>query len=34
MGRPESGVKYRGWKDFINKNQDKLSKRNTKNEDD
>ena len=27
MGRPESDVKYRGWKDFINKNQDKISKR-------
>jgi crossover junction endodeoxyribonuclease RuvC len=27
MGRPESEVKYRGWKDFVNKNQDKISKR-------
>ena len=27
MGRPESDVKYRGWKDFVNKNQDKISKR-------
>lgn len=27
MGRPESDVKYRGWKDFINKNKDKVSKR-------
>ena len=27
MGRPESDAKYRGWKDFINKNQDKISKR-------
>ena len=27
MGRPESEVKYHGWKDFINKNQDKISKR-------
>ena len=26
MGRPESDVKYRGWKDFVNKNQDKISK--------
>lgn len=26
MGRPESPVKYRGWKDFVNKNQDKISK--------
>ena len=26
-GRPESDVKYHGWKDFINKNQDKISKR-------
>ena len=33
-GRPESDVKYRGWKDFINKNQDKVSKRKIKNEDD
>ena len=30
MGRPESDVKYRGWKDFINKNQDKVSKRKEK----
>ena len=34
MGRPESDVKYRGWKDFVNKNQDKVSKRKTKDEDD
>jgi crossover junction endodeoxyribonuclease RuvC len=27
MGRPESSVKYRGWKDFINKHQEKVSKR-------
>ena len=27
MGRPESDVKYRGWKDFVNKNQDKITKR-------
>ena len=27
MGRPESDVKYHGWKDFVNKNQDKISKR-------
>jgi crossover junction endodeoxyribonuclease RuvC len=33
-GRTESNVKYRGWKDFINKNQDKVSKRKIKNEDD
>ena len=26
MGRPESPAHYRGWKDFVNKNQDKLSK--------
>ena len=32
MGRPESDVKYRGWKDFVNKNQDKISKPKTKNE--
>ena len=25
MGRPESGKKYRGWKDFVNKNQSKVS---------
>ena len=24
MGRPESQVHYRGWKDFINKNKDKI----------
>lgn len=24
MNRPESQVKYRGWKDFVNKNQDKV----------
>ena len=34
MGRPESQVKYRGWKDFINKNQEKVSKRKTKDEND
>ena len=34
MGRPVSDVKYRGWKDFVNKNQDKVSKRKTKDEDD
>lgn len=34
MGRPESEVKYRGWKDFVNKNKDKVSKRRTKDEDD
>ncbi len=27
IGRPESDVKYHGWKDFVNKNQDKVSKR-------
>lgn len=27
-GRPVSDNKYHGWKDFINKNQDKISKRN------
>ena len=26
-GRPESDVKYHGWKDFVNKNKDKVSKR-------
>ena len=34
MGRPESEVKYRGWKDFVNKNKEKVSKRKTKDEDD
>jgi len=34
MGRPVNDVKYKGWKDFINKNQDKVSKRKNKNEDD
>jgi crossover junction endodeoxyribonuclease RuvC len=34
IGRPESDVKYRGWKDFVNKNQDKVSKRKKKDEDD
>ena len=29
IGRPESDVKYHGWKDFVNKNQDKISKRKT-----
>jgi crossover junction endodeoxyribonuclease RuvC len=27
IGRPESDVKYRGWKDFVNKNQDKISRK-------
>ena len=27
IGRPESPAKYRGWKDFVNKNRDKVSKR-------
>jgi crossover junction endodeoxyribonuclease RuvC len=27
MGRPVSDVKYRGWKDFVNKNKEKVSKR-------
>ena len=27
MGRPESDVKYRGWKDFVKKNQDTITKR-------
>ena len=26
MGRPESEVKYRGWKDFVNKNPNKVKK--------
>ena len=26
MGRPESEVKYRGWKDFVNKNPGKIKK--------
>ena len=34
MGRPVSDVKYRGWKDFVNKNQDKLSKRKQKDDED
>ena len=34
MGRPESEVKYRGWKDFVNKNKEKVTKRKTKDEDD
>ena len=34
MGRPESDVKYRGWKDFVNKNQSKVSKRKTKKDED
>jgi crossover junction endodeoxyribonuclease RuvC len=34
MGRPESLAKYRGWKDFVNKNKDKISQRKTKDEDD
>lgn len=25
MGRPETGVKYHGWKDFINKNKERVS---------
>jgi crossover junction endodeoxyribonuclease RuvC len=24
IGRPESDVKYRGWKDFVNKNPEKV----------
>lgn len=27
MGRPESQASYRGWKDFVNKSQDRLCKR-------
>jgi crossover junction endodeoxyribonuclease RuvC len=27
MNRPESTAHYRGWKDFVNKNQEKVSKR-------
>ena len=28
MGKPDSGAPhYRGWKDFVNKNHDKVSKR-------
>lgn len=34
MGRPTSDVKYRGWKDFVNKNQSKISKRKTKDDND
>lgn len=34
MGRPESQAHYRGWKDFVNKNQDKVTKRKQKDEDD
>ena len=30
MGRPESPAHYRGWKDFINKNQDRLCKPSSK----
>ena len=26
MNRPESQAHYKGWKDFVNKNQDKVSK--------
>ena len=26
MGRPESEAHYRGWKDFVNKNQSKIRK--------
>jgi crossover junction endodeoxyribonuclease RuvC len=33
MGRPVNDVKYRGWKDFVNKNQDKVSQRKNKDED-
>ena len=33
-GKPESDVKYKGWKDFVNKNQEKVSKRKTKDEND
>ena len=32
-GKPETDVKYRGWKDFVNKNKEKVSKRKTKDED-
>lgn len=27
MGRPESNVNYHGWKDFVNKNQERLCKK-------
>lgn len=30
MNRPESQAHYRGWKDFVNKNQDKISRRHAK----
>ena len=33
-GKPESDVKYRGWKDFVNKNKEKVSTRKTKDEND
>ena len=26
MNRPESQVHYKGWKDFVNKNKDKVKK--------
>ena len=32
--KPESDVKYRGWKDFVNKNKEKVSTRKTKDEND
>ena len=31
-GKPESDVKYRGWKDFVNKNKEKVSKRKNTND--
>lgn len=34
MGRPESQVKYRGWKDFVNKNQDKITHQKKRDEND
>jgi crossover junction endodeoxyribonuclease RuvC len=34
MGRPVNDVKYRGWKDYINKNQNKVSKRKNKEDED
>lgn len=27
MGRPESTTKYKGWKDFVSKNQDRVCKK-------
>ena len=32
--KPESDVKYRGWKDFVYKNKEKVSTRKTKDEND